>query len=74
MLRYTWSSNINESLEENHEIKSSCKVTNKLQETESSTDLNLTDRPSLASQKQESKDTHIRTVDTSQVIPVVDIT
>ena len=74
LLRYTWSSNINESLDETQDIKSKATLTSKVEETIIlPTDSNLKKRQAHNFVEPESKNAHIRTVDTSQVIPVVDI-
>ena len=73
LLRYTWSSNINESLGGTQLSKSNCKMDTNLSDTESSENSALSSRQSLFPPKQETKNQNIRTVDASQVIPVVDI-
>ena len=73
LLRYTWSSNINESLDETQDIKSKSTLTSKVEETILPTDSNPEKRKTHYLKEPESKNVHIRTVDTSQVIPVVDI-
>ena len=73
LLRYTWSSNINESLDETQDIKSKTTLASKVEETMLPTDSNLKKRQVLNLIEPESKNARIRTVDTSQVIPVVDI-
>ena len=73
LLRYTWSSNINESLGGTQLSKTNCKMDTNLSDSESSENTHLSNRQSLFPPNQETKNQNIRTVDASQVIPVVDI-
>ena len=71
--RYTWSSNINDSIDGTQNLKDCDKVTSNAVEIKQSTNTLITNKYLQSSQKQDSKNVIIGTVDASQVIPVVDI-